>query len=216
MLLMRLLDLFCGAGGCSVGYARAGFEVTGVDIDPHPDYPYTFDQADAMDVLQDLDYLDQFDVIHASPPCQAFTRASHLREAQGHAANTLDLLTPTRELLQAWGGMWVLENVPGAPMANPALMCGSAFGLGVRRHRWFDSPLLLMNSQCRHAQQGRPVGVYHVMGDEIPHGGRTARTLEEGQQAMGIDWMTWQDLKEAIPPAYTHYIGEQLLAAVPV
>ena len=72
-----------------------------------------------------------------------------------------------------------------------------------------------MNSQCRHAQQGRPVGVYHVMGDQIPHGGRTARTLEEGRQAMGIDWMNWQDLKEAIPPAYTHYIGEQLLAAVP-
>jgi DNA (cytosine-5)-methyltransferase 1 len=211
---MRLLDLFCGAGGCSVGYHQAGFDVTGVDIDAHPDYPFTFVQADAMDVLADRDYLSTFDVVHASPPCQAFTRASHLRQAQGHAPNTLDLLTPSRELLQAWGGTWVLENVPGAPMANPALMCGSAFGLLVRRHRWFDSPLLLMNSGCYHDQQGRPVGVYHVMGDTIPNGGRTARTLEEGQQAMGIDWMRWADLKEAIPPAYTRYIGEQLLAAV--
>ena len=99
-------------------------------------------------------------------------------------------------------------------MANPAMMCGSAFGLGVRRHRYFDSPLLLMNSGCNHEQQGRPIGVYHVMGDEIPHGGKTAQTLDEGQQAMGIDWMKWPDLKEAIPPASTESIGEQLLAAV--
>lgn len=211
---MRLLDLFCGAGGCSVGYYRAGFDVEGVDITPHDDYPFTFHQADAMDVLRDREFLNQFDVIHASPPCQAFTSARHLSKAQGNKTNTLDLLTPTTQLLRAWGGMYVIENVPGAPMTNPALMCGSAFGLQVRRHRYFDSPLLLMNSGCRHSQQGRPVGVYHVMGDEIPHGGRTARTLQEGRIAMGIDWMTWRDLKEAIPPAYTQYIGEQVLAAV--
>ena len=209
---MYLLDLFSGAGGCSVGYARAGFVVQGVDIQPHPDYPYYFHQADAMDVLKDWSFLSQFDVVHASPPCQAFTSARHLSKAQGNQPNTLDLLTPTTELLKAWGGVYVIENVPGAPMSNPALMCGSAFGLRVRRHRYFDSPLLLMNSGCNHAAQGRPVGVYHQMNDEVPHGGRTARTLTEGQEAMGIDWMKWADLKEAIPPAYTQYIGEQLLA----
>jgi len=211
---MRLLDLFCGAGGCSVGYARAGFTVQGVDILPHPDYPFFLHEADAMDVLRDWEFLSTFDVIHASPPCQAFTRAAHLRDAQGHTADTLDLLTPTLQLLRAWGGNYVIENVPGAPMANPAMMCGSAFGLDVRRHRYFDSPLLLMNSGCNHAQQGRPIGVYHRPGDDIPDGGRTARDLAEGQRAMGIDWMNWEDLKEAIPPAYTEFIGEQLLAAV--
>lgn len=211
---MRLLDLYCGAGGASVGYARAGFDVQGMDILDHPEYPFLLHTGDALRALTDYEWLTQFDVIHASPPCQAFTSARHLSKAQGNRTNTLDLLTPTKELLRAWGGTYVIENVPGAPMTNPALMCGSAFGLGVRRHRYFDSPLLLMNSGCRHAEQGRPVGVYHVIGDDIPHGGRTARSLEEGQQAMGIDWMGWDDLKEAIPPAYTQFIGEQLLAAV--
>lgn len=213
---MKLLDLFCGAGGCSVGYQRAGFDVTGVDIDPHPDYPYTFMQADAMDVLTDTAYLGQFDVIHASPPCQQYTAAGHLMRAQGHASSKPDLLQPVTDLLNAWGGVYVIENVPGAPMVNPVTLCGSAFGLGVRRHRVFDSPVLLFGTECQHHRQGRPIGVYGRPNDDIPSGGRTARTLAEGQAAMGIDWMRWDDLKEAIPPAYTHYIGEQLLTHMAV
>lgn len=208
---MKLLDLFCGAGGCSVGYARAGFIVQGIDIEPHPDYPYTFVQADAMDVLTDQAYLNTFDVIHASPPCQQYTSAGHLMRAQGNTSNKLDLLAPVTQALKEWGGPYVIENVPGAPMLNPAQLCGSSFGLGVRRHRLFDSNYLLMSSQCEHEKQGRPIGVYGRPNDDIPAGGRTARNLAEGREAMGIDWMRWDDLKEAIPPAFTEYLGTQLL-----
>jgi DNA (cytosine-5)-methyltransferase 1 len=208
----RLLDLFCGAGGAAMGYHRAGFEVVGVDINPQPHYPFEFHQADALTYP-----LDGFDAIHASPPCQTYTRARHLRDAQGGVVSSPDLLEPTRDLLRASGLPYVIENVPGAPLYDPLTLCGSMFRLAVRRHRNFESGLLLVPpSLCDHASQGRPVGVYHVMGDDIPYGGRTARTLEEGQAAMGIDWMTWPELKEAIPPAYTEWVGGQLLAAVKV
>ena len=191
-----------------MGYARAGFEVVGVDINPQPHYPFEFHQADAMDFLS-----IGFDVIHASPPCQLFSRAGKLREAQGRTSSTIDLLTPLRPLLQATGLPWVIENVEGAPMDGVRL-CGSAFGLGVRRHRLFESNRLIFGTDCRHKEQGRPIGVYYRPGDDIPQGGKTAIDLAEGQRAMGIDWMTWNELKEAIPPAYTEWIGRQLLAAI--
>lgn len=217
----RLLDLFCGAGGCSVGYHHAGFDVTGMDIEDHPSYPYKFHIGDAL-LLVDSDSLDQYDVIHASPPCQVFTRAQHLRNAQGKSTSVLDLLTPLRPRLQEWaadtGGIYVIENVPGAPMDNPVQFCGSSFGLKVRRHRWFESNAALLTLPCEHGRQGKPVGVYGSMRDEIPSGGHTAKTIEEAREAMGIDWMRWRsvnqewnDLKEAIPPAYTEHIGLQLI-----
>lgn len=212
---MRLLDLFCGAGGAAMGYARAGFEVVGVDHRPQPNFPFEFIQADVLEFS--LDGFEGFDVIHASPPCQAFTRAAHLRDAQGGECSTPELLGVTRMLLgDEWdrrGTRYVIENVPGAPVTG-IVLCGSMFGLKVRRHRLFETrPFFLSGRGCSHEEQGRPVGVYHVMGDEIPHGGHTAKTLEEAQEAMGIDWMTWDELKEAIPPAYTEYIGKQLIAA---
>ncbi len=207
----RLLDLFCGAGGAAMGYHRAGFDVVGVDIKPQPRYPFDFTQADAMTWTPGL--LQEFDAIHASPPCQAFTRAKHLRVAQGKATKALDLLAPTRELLIASGLPYVIENVPGAPLVGVTL-CGSSFGLRVRRHRVFESNVWLAGSTCRHAEQGRPVGIYYSMGDDIPKGGRTARNIEDARDAMGIDWMTWVEIKEAIPPAYTEFIGIQLIRAV--
>ncbi len=219
---MRLLDLFCGAGGCSVGYHDAGFDVTGVDIDPHPDYPFTFVQANAMDLLADRHYLSTFDVVHASPPCQAFsTQAGGRWERISH----LDLLTPTLQELTTYDGTWVVENVPGARrhMPDPITLHGGMFGLGVARPRLFSSNTLLMAPGGRYDYPAGSVGVY----GEKPDGRRltpyradgsyqrAANSLEEAQQVMGTPWMTnWRDIAEAIPPAYTRYIGEQLLTAV--
>jgi hypothetical protein len=216
---MRLLDLYCGAGMASDGYVRAGFEVVGVDIQPQPHYPYRFIQADALDILAS-DLPAEFDVIHASPPCQAHTRAKHLRNAQGGKSKAADLLTPTLQLLrERWDDKpWIVENVPGAPgMGSAAIVCGSAFGLGVRRHRLFESNVWLSGTYCDHDRQGRPWGVYHVMGDQVPQGGRTVATLEQGWHVMGVDReIPWQSLKEGFPPAYTEYIGQQVAASLAV
>ncbi len=201
----RLLDLFCGAGGAAMGYHRAGFEVVGVDIKPQPTFPFEFIQADAMQYP-----LDGFNVIHASPPCQKFPRAGHLREAQGGHSTAPDLIEDIRGRLTRYMHLYVIENVEGAPLQGIRL-CGSSFGLRVRRHRLFEASTRLLTLPCQHKEQGRPVGVYHRLGDSIPHGGRTATSLIEAREAMGIDWMPWSELKEAVPPAYTEYIGRQLM-----
>ena len=209
---MKLLDLYCKAGGASKGYADAGFEVTGIDIKKQKRYPYAFIQADCLEVLKDLDYLRTFDVIAASPPCQTHSATKHLRVAQGKTTDKVDLIPQTREALVASGKPYVIENVPGAPLINPVQFCGSSFGLKVRRHRLFESNLALTGSSCKHKEQGRPVGVYGSMKDEIPSGGRTAKTIEEAREAMGIEWMIWGELVEAIPPVYTYEIGKQLVS----
>ena len=211
----RLLDLFCGAGGASVGYHRAGFDVVGVDIEPHPDYPFPLLVADALEFV--LDWADawNFDAIHASPPCQRFSTATG-----DNRDKWPDLIESTRQALDATGLPWVIENVPQAPLQDPIRLCGSSFGLAVRRHRHFESNVPLVGTECRH--QGTPVGVYGQHPDRREHlrpdgtrRGAKARSLAEGQAAMGIDWMTWPDLVESIPPAYTEHIGRQLLAALP-
>lgn len=206
----RLLDLFCGAGGAGMGYHRAGFDVTGVDLGAQRHYPFDFVRADALDYLAAHGH--EFDVIHASPPCQAYSITGNLARSQGHEASTVDLVAPTRDLLRSIGRPYVIENVPNSPLINPVTLCGSAFGLGVRRHRLFESSELLFGVECDHKRQGRPIGVYGSKMDDIPAGGRTARTLEEGQAAMGIDWMPWSSLVLAIPPDYTAHLGFQLSA----
>lgn len=209
----RLLDLFCGAGGASMGYHRAGFDVTGLDVKHGKRYPFNYIRKSIEDVSVSM--LEEFDFIHASPPCQTFSITRNLRIAQGKQTSKVDWLPFTRDLLLASGRPFVIENVPGAPLHNPITLCGSSFGLKVRRHRLFESNLPLVGSVCDHKTQGRPVGIYGSMRDEIPSGGRTAKTMDEAKQAMGIDWMIWGELVEAIPPAYTEYIGKQILKELP-
>ena len=208
---MKLLDLFCGVGGASVGYAHAGFEVHGVDLKHGKRYPFTYLRANVLDVLRDDNFIQQFDVIHASPPCQTHSITQHLRNAQGKTTSKVDLIPQTRAALIASGKPYIIENVVGSPLINPIQLCGSSFGLQVRRHRLFESNMKLQGSECNHKAQGRPVGVYGSLNDEIPNGGKTAKTIGEARIAMGIDWAIWTELVEAIPPAFTKYLGHQVI-----
>jgi DNA (cytosine-5)-methyltransferase 1 len=216
-----VLDLFCGAGMAADGYTAAGHDVVlGIDINEQRDYPYQFHRHDAVGWLYQAYH--GFELIHASPPCQAHTRAKHLRAAQGGTSKYDDLLTPTLEVLrQRWRHkLYVVENVPGAPFdVQPSehltTLCGSTFGLGVRRHRLFLTNFPVEQPACQHAEQGRPWGVYHVPGDSIPHGGRTARDAEHGCEVMGVSRpLPWNSLKEGFPPAYTEWIGRAATEAM--
>ena len=193
-----------------MGYHRAGFDVDGVDMDPMPRYPFEFHQADAMTFP-----LEGFDVIHASPPCQRFSHMTRTRHRE-RAAEHPDLLTPTRDRLLRNGAPWVIENVVGAPLSG-IVLCGSMFGLGVRRHRIFESSFGMLAPECNHAAQGSPVPVYGHTGAGVNRGrerkaGR-ANGIREWRIAMGIDWMTVAEITEAIPPAYTEFIGRHLIDA---
>lgn len=207
----RLLDLFCGAGGAGMGYRRAGFDVVGVDIAPQPRYPFEFHQGDALEFLAEHGH--EFAAVHASPPCQAYSRTGHLADAQGGRRSVVRLIEPTRTALRRLGVPYVIENVEDAPLMSPLMLCGSMFNLRVRRHRLFESPVFMFGLGCAHRQQGRPVGVLNWgrWGHQIPNGGRMAESLGDAQDAMGIDWMNRRELAEAIPPAYTEFIGRQLL-----
>ena len=206
---MRLLDIFCGAGGASKGYEMAGFDVTGIDLKSGKRYPFTYIKKDFKTLT--VEDLQDYDVIHASPPCQTFSITKNLRIAQNKKTDKEDLLDVTRQLLIDSGKPYVLENVPGAPLRNPIQLCGSVFNLQVRRHRLFESNMPLKGSGCDHKQQGRPVGIYGSLNDKIPGGGQTAKTIEIAREAMGINWMIWTELVEAIPPMYTEFIGKQVM-----
>jgi DNA (cytosine-5)-methyltransferase 1 len=208
----KLLDLYCKAGGSSMGYYRAGFEVTGVDIQNQRKYPFVFIKSDVREVLRDHKFLKSFDAIAASPPCQLFSQTKHLRDSQGKDTNKINMIPETIEGLMMSGKPWIVENVPGAPLDKPVQVCGSAFGMKIRRHRLFQSNVHLVGTSCYHS--GITVGVYGQLNDRIPNGGRTAKDLKEAREVMGIDWMPWTSLVEAIPPNYTEYLGKQLMSYV--
>lgn len=205
----RLLDLYCGGGGASMGYHRAGFDVVGVDLVRRPAYPFTFHLGNA-----DTWPLDGFDAVHASPPCKAHTvlRGQDARNARLFDRDDVDHLALTLDRLRWEGVPWVVENVPGAPMPPDAVTyCGSSFGLGVRRHRLFASNLFLAPPPCDHRRQGRVVSVHGHPGGRSSRDGRRQPDLAAWQDAMGIDWLDARALSQAIPPAYTEHIGREML-----
>jgi DNA (cytosine-5)-methyltransferase 1 len=213
-----MLDLFCGAGGCSVGYARAGFDVVGVDINPQPHYPFEFYRADAMAVLKSTRswFHSRYDAIHASPPCKVH---NILGRNLGYADRHDDLIAPTRALLTATGLPWVIENVPGAPIRPDYLLCGYMFGLRTEtrqlvRERWFETSWrgFELRPACHHT--GPAVT---VTGGGAVHGHATRNAnADVRREAMSIDWMTRDELSQAIPPPYTEYVGLQLLKVLEV
>lgn len=186
-----------------MGLARAGFEVTGVDIKSRPSYPFRFVQADALTFD-----LRGFDLVWASPPCQ---RYAQITKRHGRQAEHPDLIAPMRDRLRASGIPFILENVGGAPLQSPSVLCGSMFGLRVRRHRLFETSFPVLAPTCNHEAQGRPVGVYGHSGGSSKRDGLTFGGAAEWRAAMGIDWMTRDELAQAIPPAYSEFLARAFL-----
>lgn len=210
----RLLDLFCCAGGAAVGYQRAGFEVVGVDLSPQPNYPFEFIQADALGL--DRDFMESFDVVHASPPCQSY---SDLAKRNGNGHMWPRLVEPTRELLQSLGVPYIIENVEGAPLLDPVVLCGTMFpGLRVIRHRLFESNVELSVPEhgkhplvFTHDKRKAHYGLLDQNTSFVQVTGGGNCSIANAKDAMGIDWMTKNELNEAIPPAYSEFLGRQVI-----
>lgn len=218
----RLLDLFCGAGGAARGYQLAGFHVTGVDHRPQPRYAGDdFEQGDALEFVEKYGW--EFDAIHASPPCQRYSAGTFMRGEGGREKHP-DLIDAARDRIAAWRVPWVIENVERAPLVNPCMLCGTQFGLKVFRHRLFEGSFLLLSpGHVPHGARRIGAGGYVCVAG---HGGQLTgwpgngsrrtvpkdhRTKAAWSRAMGIDWMTRDELAQAIPPAYTEWIGRQLM-----
>lgn len=209
----RLLDLYCGAGGAGVGFHRAGFDVVGVDIAPQPDYPFEFHQGDALDFLTDHGH--EFDARHASPPCQA---SCALTKGTNKGRAYLNLIPATREALAAFDGPSIIENVQGADIRRDLTLCGEMFGLGVIRHRYFELSGFTAAQPKHRKHRGRVAGYRHGQWYEGPYvavygDGGGKGTVPEWQTAMGIDWTDdRKSIAEAIPPAYSLFVGLHLRA----
>ncbi len=210
----RLLDLFCCAGGAGLGYSRAGFEVVGVDITPQPNYPFEFIQADALSL--DANFVASFDAVHASPPCQSY---SDLAKRNANGDRWPRLIEPVREMMLRSGLPYVIENVDNAPLLNAVTLCGTMFpGLRVLRHRLFEANFEIVPPP--HKKHPK----VHTFDRRKSHFGQTDEwkdfvqvtgggncTLAAARDAMGISWMSKGEINEAIPPAYTQFVGEILL-----
>lgn len=210
---LRLLDLYCGAGGAGMGYHLAGFEVVGVDINPQPNYPFHFIEADCLKL--GMDFLKSFDAIHASPPCQKYTKkAANWGRRRKHWIEHPDLVEPTRMMLEASGLPYIIENVMGAPVKAGLVLCGTQFGLRITKHRAFESNIRLAMP---------PAGCDHR--DVFNPWSGKGRTAKEFREAQGTPWIptgggasrkagVTGDLYNAIPPAFTQFLGEQLIEAL--
>jgi DNA (cytosine-5)-methyltransferase 1 len=210
-----LLDLFCCEGGAAAGYHRAGFDVVGVDLEPQQNYPFEFHQADALDLPFSQFELDQFDAVHASPPCQGYSTMSNR-----HGSTIPQLIEPVRDLLTVIGLPWVIENVAGARphLRSPITIHGGHVGLNVYRPRLFESNVLL----CPPPKAARPKDAAAIYGKNDRRRIWTrkdgtelrAASLDEAREAMEMPWATWNGCREAVPPAYTEFIGHQLITFV--
>jgi len=217
--MKKLLDLFCGAGGAATGYHQAGInQITGIDNRPQPRYPFQFIQADALEYLTQHGH--QYDIIHASPPCQAYSRLKGLT-----TSNYPKLITPLRRILKQLQKPYIIENVPEAPLENPLTLCGTMFGLRLIRHRAFETNPTIWwpPAPCNHwgrasscfmrDDRGKRVSASFDNTDFISVTGAGYK-VAHGRIAMGIDWMTRDELSQAIPPAYTKWLGEQILKKI--
>lgn len=224
----RIADLFCGAGGAGVGLHRAGFEVVGFDIDPQPRYPFEFHQLDALTVD-----LSGFHAVWASPPCQAYSALRCLPWLKDNIY--WDSVPPTRDYLASSGKPWVMENVMRAPMPDSVYLCGQMFGLPTFRHRRFECSPDVMLLQPGHEKHREVIGHGRMVNDRMKGtlnagsakgawgtkqpivtvaGGQFLK--RDGERALGIDWMLTAELAQAIPPAYSQFLGEQLIKYVKV
>ncbi|MEV6234940.1 DNA methylase [Saccharopolyspora shandongensis] len=211
----RLLDLYSCAGGAGMGYHRAGFDVVGVDINPQPNYPFEFHQADAISFL--VAHGREFDAIHASPPCQA---GCTLTAGTNKGRIYPQLIPATRDALVRTGRPWIIENVAGAPIRKDLMLCGEMFGLAVLRHRFFELGGWTLPQPAHPKHRGRVSGMRHGKWFEGPYfavygegGGKG--TVSQWQQAMGITWTdVRKEIAEAIPPAYAEHIGTALHGAI--
>lgn len=211
---MKLLDLFCKAGGASTGYHRAGFEITGVDIQPQKNYPFEFIQSDAITYLSGIiksGEVAKYNVIAASPPCQGFSCLT----PEKYKSNHPNLIPAVRELMLKTGLPYAIENVEGAKswLRNPIMLCGSMFGLPIWRHRYFETnlpDLQFAPATCNHG-----FAPILVSGTTTREPGRKFEfNVADCKRAMGIDWMTRKELDEAIPPAYTEWLGGEILKGI--
>jgi len=210
----RLLDLFCGAGGSAVGYARAGFEVVGVDIKPQPHYPFEFHQADALTYP-----LEGFDAYHASPPCQKWMGLQDINRARyGDTKHHPDLIDAIRQRFLPLKQPWVIENVTKSPLKTMIILCGASMGLrNLQRHRHFESNTMMFQPKCSHTKEPQIYGVYGKLDGRVVFKRKeyratyAAKNIEHARELLGIDWMDDGEIQEAIPPAYTEYIGKYLM-----
>ncbi len=216
--MVRLLDLFCGAGGAAVGYHRAGFEVVGVDNRPQKNYPFEFIEADALEYV--AEHGNEYDAIHASPPCQYYSRLRHLPWLKDKVY--WRSIPPTREGLQTTGRPYVIENVEDAKwdMVTPTTLCGQAMGLKIYRHRNFECSfgVVLAPSHQKHTRTITPGSASLAQRRHGLNGWGGVAGHQAGVQRhrlqMGIDWMTGNELAQAVPPVMTEFIGKQLMAAL--